>query len=168
MYFILSVVFSDAVCPPVLPCLHRLYPEKFNPYTEVHIMDIQEELPHNRSDCHQSLGELFLGFLQYYTYFNYDELAISVRQGTVLRKDDCRYNRSQKNTVTQWKLLCIEEPFDFTNTAKSVYDIEAFEHIKYVFFMSYKILNETKNLNMILPCNKLTKRLMNKKFTNRN
>lgn len=97
------------------------------------------------------MGELLLGFLSYYTHFDYDRYAISVREGSVLLKEGCRYTRSQKNDAMQWKLLCIEEPFDLTNTARSVYDMETFNYIKRVFSISYKILSITKNLNLIFP-----------------
>lgn len=145
------IFFIGGVTPPAIPCLHGLYPEKFSPNSEIHNIDIQEELPPFYSDNKQSLGELFLGFLRYYSHFDYDMYAISVREGSVLLKEECRYTKSQKNDVTQWKLLCIEEPFDLTNTARSVYDMDIFNHIKSVFHISCKILNTTKNLNSILP-----------------
>ncbi|KRT78181.1 hypothetical protein AMK59_7689 [Oryctes borbonicus] len=139
------------VTPPAIPCLHGLYPDKFSPNSEIHNIDIQEELPQFYSDNKQSLGELLLGFLNYYTHFDYDRYAISVREGSVLLKEECKYTRSQKNDVMQWKLLCIEEPFDLTNTARSVYDMETFNYIKRVFSVSYKLLGDTKNLNLIFP-----------------
>lgn len=144
-------LFLGGASPPVIPCLHGLYPEKFNPNSEIQNIDIQEELTVFYSDNSDSLGELFLGFLRYYTYFDYDRHAISVREGAVLSKEECRYTRSQKNDVTQWKHLCIEEPFDLTNTARSVYDVDIFEHIKHVFRRSFKTLLETKNLTSIFP-----------------
>lgn len=137
--------------PPAIPCLHGLYPDKFSTETEIHDINIQEELPPFTSDNRQSLGELFLGFLEYYSFFNYDRYAISIREGTILLKDECRYARSAKNDTTQWKLLCIEEPFDLTNTARSVYDVNTFEHIKNVFRYSFNTLGETKCLQSILP-----------------
>lgn len=50
----------------------------------------------------------------------------------------------------QWKNLCIEEPFDYTNTARSVYDVEVFQKIKYVFAQSYEKLQQTMDLKSIL------------------
>jgi hypothetical protein len=45
--------------------------------------------------------------------------------------------------------LCIEEPFDFTNTARSTYNGEIFEKIKNVFFLSWKRLKETKSIDSL-------------------
>lgn len=96
--------------------------------------------------------------MEYYASFRYDRYAISVREGTLLLKEECRYAKSLKNDVTQWKLLCIEEPFDLTNTARSVYDVDTFEHIKNVFQYSYKALYETKLLSTILPMTECVQR----------
>lgn len=46
-------------------------------------------------------------------------------------------------------ILTFTEPFDLTNTARSVYDCETFERIKAVFIASWKILQETMDLNAI-------------------
>lgn len=73
-----------------------------------------------------------------------------MRTGTCLYIEDCRYVRSAKNDPLQWKNLCIEEPFEFTNTARSVYDIDVFYKIKYVFAQSYQELHQTLDLKSIL------------------
>lgn len=61
-----------------------------------------------------------------------------------------RYTRSSKNDPHQWKFLCIEEPFDLTNTARSVYDVAEFKRIRDVFYNSYKTLSNTHSLDSIL------------------
>lgn len=139
------------VNPPAIPCLQVLYPDRFGPNVEIHSLDLQEELPPFLSDNRQSLGELFLGFLHYFSTFNYNQFAMSVREGRVVSKDECRFVRAPKNDVTQWKLLCIEEPFDLTNTARCVYDVNTFEHIKSIFRGSYEMLVQTKDLSTIVP-----------------
>ncbi|KAK5650983.1 hypothetical protein RI129_002012 [Pyrocoelia pectoralis] len=138
------------VIPPVIPCLHGLHPDKFNPDREIHDIDIQEELPQFISDNKQSLGELLNGFLYYYANFNYDVYAISVRIASRILVDECRYARSLKNDPHQWKYLCIEEPFDLTNTARSVYDLPTFKRIQKVFEVSSSILMKTEDLSRIL------------------
>lgn len=57
--------------------------------------------------------------------------------------------KSPKNDIGQWKQLCIEEPFDLTNTARSVYDIDIFNRIKMVFITSYTKIKETMDLSTI-------------------
>ncbi|KAB0802132.1 hypothetical protein PPYR_04318 [Photinus pyralis] len=138
------------VVPPVIPCLHGLYPEKFNPDREIHDIDVQEELPRFVSDNKQSLGELLNGFLYYYANFNFDVHAISVRVAARVTVDECRYARSLKNDPHQWKYLCIEEPFDLTNTARSVYDLATFKRIQKVFEVSSSTLMKTEDLSRIL------------------
>lgn len=134
------------VKPPVIPCLHGLYPQRFNSHQDIPGIDITEELPPFHSDNTQSLGELFLGLLRYYAQFDYDNFAISVREGCKLPKEECRFARSVKNDIGQWKLLCIEEPFDRSNTARSVYDPIIFDRVKKVFRDSYDRLLMTHNL----------------------
>lgn len=83
-------IFLGGVAPPVVPCLHGLRPDKFNASNEIWCIDIHENLPKFTSDNKLSLGELFIGFLHYYTYFNYSCYAISVRAGSKLPIDECR------------------------------------------------------------------------------
>lgn len=58
----------------------------------------------------------------------------------------CRLAKSQKNDVYQWKELNIEEPFDLSNTARSVYDYGTFERVKYIFVTSARRLEHTLDL----------------------
>ncbi|XP_047028985.1 poly(A) RNA polymerase gld-2 homolog A-like isoform X2 [Helicoverpa zea] len=80
---------------------------------------------HNRT----TLAELFLHMLRYYADFPYDKMAVSVRAGARVPVAACRAARAHKNDPHQWKLLCVEEPFDLTNTARSVYDPDSFDKI---------------------------------------
>ncbi|XP_052748030.1 poly(A) RNA polymerase gld-2 homolog B-like isoform X4 [Galleria mellonella] len=82
--------------------------------------------PHNR--C--TLAELFLNMLRYYADFPYATMAVSVRAGS----------RVPLPRPRPWKLLCVEEPFDLSNTARSVYDPETFEKIVATFRSSYQRL----------------------------
>ncbi|XP_015186864.1 PREDICTED: poly(A) RNA polymerase gld-2 homolog A-like isoform X4 [Polistes dominula] len=141
------------VNPPVLPCLHSLYGWKFGPHTDIHSIDINEKLnipptwfcPSNR----QSLGELLVEFFRYYVTFDFSQYAISVRLARKVLIEDCRRARSLKNDPHQWKCLCIEEPFDLTNTARSVYDPDVFARIKLIFDCTYQKLKEGYNLASI-------------------
>ncbi|KAJ3666288.1 hypothetical protein Zmor_001741 [Zophobas morio] len=119
------------VFPPVLPCLHNLYPEEFNSQ-ENRTMDVQGEIE---------------GLKDYES----ENTRCLVRTGSRLPVDLCKQAKSPKNDPHQWKFLCIEEPFDLSNTARSVFDVEIFKHIKQVIIASYKELACNKVLNQILP-----------------
>lgn len=59
-----------AVTPVILPCLHKEYPEKFQTQQEIHNIDMIENLGMGwQSDNKQTLGELFMKFLEYYSLF---------------------------------------------------------------------------------------------------
>lgn len=119
-------------------------------------MDVQEELPSIqdfRSDNALTLAELLIGFFQYYDSYDFNHYAISVRAGSSLPIEECRFMKAPKNDPHQWKYLCIEEPFDYTNTARSVFDLESFRHIKNIISASYEQLSCAKMLSSILPLN---------------
>ncbi|XP_011494261.1 PREDICTED: poly(A) RNA polymerase gld-2 homolog A-like isoform X2 [Ceratosolen solmsi marchali] len=141
------------VTPAVLPCLHNLFKGKFHPLSDIHSIDIHEELNIPNNALHprntQTLGELLIEFFRYYDSFDYDLYAISVRVAGKIPIETCRYVRSFKNDPHQWKYLCIEEPFDFTNTARSVYDLAIFQMIKEIFKQTHQRLKKSNNLNSI-------------------
>ncbi|XP_055699093.1 poly(A) RNA polymerase GLD2-like [Phlebotomus papatasi] len=137
------------VNPIILPCLHETHPEKFGVANDIRTININEQLKPFHSQNQQSLGELFLQFLEYFSNFDYSQYAISVRTASCLSIEYCRMQRSPKNDQHQWKHLCIEEPFDLTNTARSVYDSEVFEKIKCIFVWSWRTLEATMDLNAI-------------------
>lgn len=71
------------VNPPVLPCLHKMYPEKFSILqpTDFGYVDMNEVMAPYQSENNQTLGELLLNFLHYYSIFEYGKFAISIRVG---------------------------------------------------------------------------------------
>lgn len=139
-----------AMSPPVLPCLHQMCPDKFQVLHDITTIDILEKLDLEwKSENTQPLGELFLRFLDYYSNFNFSRNAISVRTGGVLLIEECKNVKSAKNDPNHWQTLCIEEPFDLTNTARSTYNGEIFEKIKNVFYRSWRQLKEFKSLDAV-------------------
>lgn len=137
--------------PPVLPCLQKMMPNIFSPSSDIKRLNLLEPLPNFLSLNAQSLGELLLGFLYYFSYmFKFAVDVMSVRLGSTLDKETARNYVNSKNTPTQWRWICIEEPFDRTNTARSVWDEQAFTQILNVFRTSHYRLERTKNLSAIL------------------
>ncbi|XP_013169960.1 PREDICTED: poly(A) RNA polymerase gld-2 homolog A-like [Papilio xuthus] len=98
---------------------------------------VRPEAAHERRAHHNraTLAELFLHMLKYYADFPYEQMAISVRVKR-LPLAECRVHDPH-----QWKWLCVEEPFDLSNTARSVYDPDMFEKIVSTFRESYKRLS---------------------------
>ncbi|XP_011703319.1 PREDICTED: poly(A) RNA polymerase gld-2 homolog A-like isoform X2 [Wasmannia auropunctata] len=137
--------------PPVLPCLHSMFANKFKSDANIYNIDIHEDLNISSSnrlpENHQSLGELLFEFFKYYVEFDFDQYAISVRSASKIPKEDCRMAQSSKNDPYQWKYLCIEEPFDLTNTARSVFDPDMFSKIIFILNLTYSRLKRRYNLN---------------------
>ncbi|XP_014249185.1 poly(A) RNA polymerase gld-2 homolog A-like isoform X2 [Cimex lectularius] len=144
------------VSPKVLPCLHSIYKEKFNSTCDISTIDIHEELEPYFSNNKQPLGELLLQFFQYYASFDFMQYAISVRCASIVPIEECRNVRSVKNDPHHWKYLCIEEPFDLTNTAKSVYNPEKFEQIRHLITTTAHTLMHTRNLESIFKLSSQT------------
>jgi Cid1 family poly A polymerase len=82
-------------------------------------------------------------------FSRYAKHAISIRTGGVLPIEECKNARSAKNDPNHWLTLCIEEPFDLTNTARSAYDGDIFLKIKDVFFHSWFRLKESCDLQSV-------------------
>uniref|UniRef100_A0A1A8ESK6 polynucleotide adenylyltransferase n=1 Tax=Nothobranchius korthausae TaxID=1143690 RepID=A0A1A8ESK6_9TELE len=128
---------------PVLPSLQRDHPDCFDPLMEIDsVPESSSYVPSYSSRNESSLGELFLGFLQYYsTQFSWSELVISVKEATTFLK-----TKSWGN-----KPICVEEPFDGKNVARAVYEKVKFKAIKAQFVESYHSLFAKMDLNAILP-----------------
>jgi len=141
---------QSGVHPPVLTCLQRVRSDRFWPEGDIRriVPFNEEELKPLRSNNNLTLGQLFAGFLDYFAnQFSYATKAISIRTGGTLPSELCRQYVSAKNDPHHWKYLCIEEPFDRTNTARSVYDPIAFNKIVDVFRQSSAKLSLKKELS---------------------
>ena len=122
-------------------------PGKFKPDSDITKLNLFEELPRFRSFNKSSVGQLFSGFLHYYGYvFDFERDVVSVRTGGVIPKALASKFESAKNCPRHWNYICVEEPFERTNTAKSVYDEEAFNRIRTVFQQSHTKLVKAKTL----------------------
>uniref|UniRef100_H3B2G2 polynucleotide adenylyltransferase n=1 Tax=Latimeria chalumnae TaxID=7897 RepID=H3B2G2_LATCH len=130
---------------PVIPSLQKEYPECFDPTMQLHLVHQGPyAVPPYLSRNGSSLGDLFLGFLKYYaTDFDWDNLLISVREAKAIPRPD---NAEWRN-----KFICVEEPFDGTNTARAVHEKQKFDIIKEEFKESWQKLHDKKDLNSILP-----------------
>jgi len=111
------------VSPPVIPCLHREYPQMFNSKSD--IFSLPYTTMNFSSNNRMSLGELLVRFFKYYNneaHFDTQRDVGSIRCGSILDASDCeRFARISKLSPGQWSArLLMEEPFDRTNAARAV------------------------------------------------
>ncbi|XP_013046323.1 poly(A) RNA polymerase GLD2 isoform X2 [Anser cygnoides] len=130
---------------PILPSLQKKYPESFDPTMQLHLVhQVPCTIPPYLSKNESSLGDLLIGFFKYYaTEFDWSHQMISVREAKAIPRPD--------GVAWRNKFICIEEPFDGTNTARAVHEKQKFDFIKNEFFRSWQALQNKKNLNSILP-----------------
>uniref|UniRef100_A0AC35UDN0 PAP-associated domain-containing protein n=1 Tax=Rhabditophanes sp. KR3021 TaxID=114890 RepID=A0AC35UDN0_9BILA len=140
----------------ILPSLQNMFPERFNNKCDVRNLNVALSLDLPPTDKWKfnsdiSLGEMLLGFFKYYaTEFDYDEDAISVRLGTKLTRKDMFNSDVPHNMKSQWRCICIEEPFTYLNTAHSVYDTHVFKAIKNCFLLSYRALLRSGDFHQLM------------------
>ncbi|KAK2193559.1 hypothetical protein NP493_10g07028 [Ridgeia piscesae] len=149
---LMIIHFLQCGCsPPVLTSLQQEYPERFDKSKDIRLLSLNEPLPPYSSRNTESVGELFIGFLRYYAHeFDFSNLGISIRQGCTMPRYVISQQDTQHNPPGQWKCLCIEEPFDLSNTARSVYNDYVFLRIQRVFRRSYDLIMKTSNVQAIL------------------
>ncbi|PKU40658.1 poly rna polymerase gld2 isoform x1 [Limosa lapponica baueri] len=130
---------------PILPSLQKNYPECFDPTMQLHLVHrVPRTIPPFLSKNGSSLGDLLVGFFKYYaTEFDWSHQMISVREAKAIPRPD----------GTEWrnKFICVEEPFDGTNTARAVHEKQKFDMIRSEILQAWRILRDKKDLNYILP-----------------
>ena len=141
------------VCvPSVLPCLQVSDSGTFGLEDDFSRYSLNGKLADFKSTNSQSLGQLFVGFLKYFSHdFSYSRDAISVRLGRVINKSVAKAYLGAKNTSTQWVYLSIEEPFDRSNTACAVHDPLVFNRILSVFRTSYQLIRNKCDFDFVSP-----------------
>ncbi|XP_023658732.2 terminal uridylyltransferase 7 [Paramormyrops kingsleyae] len=114
-YTLMVLFFLQQRSPPVIPVLQEIYdgpkkPEILVDGWNVYFFDKLDELPRRWPEYHsntESVGELWLGLLQFYTEeFDFKEHVISIRREQLLT-----------TFKKQWtsKYIVIEDPFDLNH-----------------------------------------------------
>lgn len=134
--------------PPVVGSIQKLRPDLFEG-DDIRDLRMTEKIDFE-SENTESLGDLFLGFLEYYaTKFNFMNDVASVRTGTRLPIHMVkRYTPVHEHNM--WSCLKVEEPFDRSNTARSCFDAQTFERVLRVFKSSHRHLAQKRDLRSIL------------------
>ncbi|KAE9418186.1 hypothetical protein Angca_008998, partial [Angiostrongylus cantonensis] len=151
--------------PSVLPSLQQMFPRRFANKCDVRTLNVTVPLESSAISEWQytgklTLGELLIGFLDYYANkFDYDRDAISVRLGKRIdraviarQRPNGGYQQNNTHWRSQWRCICIEEPFTYSNTAHSIYDEMVFDAIKTAFREAHKELDATRDLHCLLNC----------------
>ncbi|KAK6039534.1 PAP/25A associated domain protein [Cooperia oncophora] len=150
--------------PGVLPSLQQMFPRRFANKCDVRTLNVTLPLdppsPEWQYADKSTLGELLIGFLDYYANkFDYDRDAISVRLGKRIdraviarQRPNGGYQQNGTNWRSQWRCICIEEPFTYSNTAHSIYDEMVFDAIKTAFREAHQELDTTRDLQRLLNC----------------
>ncbi|NXW76106.1 GLD2 polymerase, partial [Hirundo rustica] len=134
----------------VLMVLHYLQSkyflhECFDPTMQLHLVhQAPRTIPPYISNNGSSLGDLLIGFFKYYaTEFDWSHQMISVREAKAIERPD----------GVEWrnKFICVEEPFDRTNTARAVHEKQKFDMIRGEFSQAWRLLRDKKDLNCVLP-----------------
>ncbi|NXU20462.1 GLD2 polymerase, partial [Pardalotus punctatus] len=119
--------------------------ECFDPAMQLHLVhQAPRTIPPYISKNGSSLGDLLIGFFKYYaTEFDWNHQMISVREAKAVPRPD----------GTEWrnKFICVEEPFDGTNTARAVHEKQKFDMIRGELAQAWRLLRDKKDLNCILP-----------------
>ncbi len=143
-YIIMVIHFLMNTSPPVLPCLQRLgkqsFPKRetslsidgwdcwFNSEDAKNLASVWPDHGRNR----QSVGELWLGFLRYYTeVFDWEENVVGIRDTEGLTRQSKSWTKHR---------LAIEDPFELThNLAAGVshkmglYILKSFSKARFLF-----------------------------------
>lgn len=135
----------------VVPCFQAIAAHRFNTTDDFQSYSLQEKWPEFKSSNKLSLGQLFVGFLDFYKEFNHHRSVVSIRVGYPISKETAKQYKSLKNRPESWSQLGVEEPFDRTNAACAVYDEEKLRKILQVFHKSYHLLSNGYPFHSVLP-----------------
>ncbi|CAB3410713.1 unnamed protein product [Caenorhabditis bovis] len=130
-YSLILLVIHYLQCgvrPAVLPNLQHIFPEKFDRKLSLENLvlfgNIIDKLP-DRPPNTWSLGELTIGFFNYYARFPFNKYAISIRSGQI-------FPRKYLPRSDHYHVF-IEEPFDACNTARCIRNDEKMRKVKDAF-----------------------------------
>lgn len=93
----------------------------------VHHPRNQQSQQRYKSANTQSLGALFAGFISYYSDRSIFDSVISVRTGQLMKRTDPEFARSSATSMDTF--ICVEEPFNHSNTSHSVHNDFMFNFI---------------------------------------
>jgi len=142
---LMVIYYLQSVCdPPVLPCLQKQCPQLFScDVAQLRLGDIS--MVQFTAKNNQSLGQLFAKFMRYFSLEFPFYKVISVRTGSLIDRSLFMSKNDRTGKQRQWKChICIEEPFDRTNTSHAVHECKMFRHILYSLMETFQIIRNNK------------------------
>ena len=127
--------------PPVLPCLHK------RPHQRLLGADgkpsaFADDLVSLRGFGHknkESLGELLFHFYRRYAHeLDYERNVISIREGTLISKEEKKWHLMQNNR------LCVEEPFNTERNLGNTADDISFRGVHLELRRAFDLISEAK------------------------
>lgn len=147
---------QTACIPPILPNLQEKFPKLFNYTIQPYELDMNIELPWNelQSNNSNSLAELFIGFIHYYTnQFDFNKWAISIRHNTTPFMKNIAIKHLppyEQGYIGRNCKIFIEEPFSQTNAARSIHSDNIVSYIRQAFIKTNEILSNQYPLESIM------------------
>ncbi|GJJ74097.1 poly(A) RNA polymerase GLD2 [Entomortierella parvispora] len=143
--------FLQMRSPPILPSLHK-FPHTLSKDNQVingnntSFCDDLEQLEGFGLANKETLGGLLYAFFRRFAVeFDYDHHVISVREGCYLTKESKGWHLPGK----QYKLFCVEEPFDTTRNLGNSSDMASSKGLKEEFRRALDILHQKVSLNLM-------------------
>ncbi|RMC04433.1 hypothetical protein DUI87_18875 [Hirundo rustica rustica] len=129
----------------VLMVLHYLQTDKVMFAEEASEKTLLEDNPRFLIYVGHGMSLLLLDCTSCYSsrILNWSHQMISVREAKAIERPD----------GVEWrnKFICVEEPFDRTNTARAVHEKQKFDMIRGEFSQAWRLLRDKKDLNCVLP-----------------
>lgn len=143
---LLVIHYLQAGCsPPVAPALQETFPSVFPASNSVVLEKLTADVPDQirafKSSNTQSLGELLVGFFQYFSTFNWSR-TMSIRTGSTRATN--AYSK-----IWQGPYIRLEDPSDGGNVTRSVFDSYEFSRIKSAFSSASSKLRRNASLEEI-------------------
>lgn len=110
--------------PAVLPCLQTLRPYSFGKHIRANDLTLSEPTVYDYSSSNKkTVDQLLIGFFKYFgTDITLRDNVVSIKQGSLIPRATFRLQSSAYSVrPKRWQYVCIEEPFDGSNTAASIF-----------------------------------------------
>lgn len=126
---------------PVLPNLHQRQSsnQSNGDLNDNTFADDLESLREFGDRNKESLGDLLFGFFRFYAYeFDYENLVVSVRQGTQISKQEKKWHLATNNR------LCVEEPFNLGRNLANTADDFSWRGLHLELRRAFDLISEVK------------------------